>query len=445
MAKRNPNTPDPRRVALLEDFRRTNPDEHSATAISKATGVHKDAVRRWLRSNGVGPTTPADTADAPPANLPKVGISVEGDVYGLVSENPCTLEELLKACNVDLKVWHVARHVVNKWEVGTRNDDGTVRRTPLFQIKAWLERPPGADVIDALRETIEEISAGSTVPKFPPPDGKGDLAIDDPHCLEVSLPDIHIGKLTWAPEVGEHYDLKIAPTRAMQAAHALWAKAQVFPITRILLPLGNDYFNVNNAAGTTAAGTPQDEEGRWKKSFKVGVKLAVELIEFFRGKAVGGIDVMMVPGNHDPERLYYLGCVLEGIYNGSVDVRINNGEKARKYFRFGTTLLGFTHGHGEKHDKLPLIMAAEAAKDWAETTHHEIHLGHLHHKKETLYHTGREFGPVRVRILPSLCPADEWHFTSGYVGAKRAAEAYLWSFKNGYTGHLSWSPAQALT
>jgi hypothetical protein len=299
-----------------------------------------------------------------------------------------------------------------------------------------LERSIELDIASTLRQVVEEIRANPPVAAQPVFTTMG---VDDPHLLEVSLPDIHVGKLTWAPEVGKSYDLKIAPTLAMQAAHNLWSKASVFPIQRILLPLGNDYFNVNNAAGTTAGGTPQDEDGRWKRSFRVGCKLAVELIEFFRGKAADGIDVMIVPGNHDPERIYYLGMYLEGVYGGTTDVRVNNGEKSRKFFRYGTTLLGFTHGHGEKHDKLPLIMAGEASRDWAETTHHEWHLGHLHHSRETRYHTGQEFGPVRVRILPSLCPADEWHFSSGYVGSQRAAEAYLWSYKNGYTGHLSYS------
>ncbi len=419
----------PARLQAFLEHRRNHPDA-KMSSIASAIGASESSVCRMLRAEKKSELG----AIVPPA--PKVGARQANEMCDLVTENPCTLDDLLAACKVDLKVWRVAKHVVNKWEVGARQEDGSVTRTPLFQIKAWLERSIDLDIAATLREVVEEIRAN------PPVKAQVEftsMGLDDPHLLEVSLPDIHVGKLTWAPETGHSYDLKIAPTNAMQAAHTLWQKASVFPIQRILLPLGNDYFNVNNAAGTTAGGTPQDEDGRWKRSFRVGCKLAVEMIEYFRGKTEDGVDVLIVPGNHDPERIYYMGMYLEGVYGSTADVRINNGEKSRKYYRYGTTLLGFTHGHGEKHDKLPLLMAGEAAKDWAETTHHEFHLGHLHHKKETRYHAGQEFGPVRVRILPSLCPADEWHFSSGYVGSKRAAEAYLWSFKHGYTGHLSYS------
>jgi hypothetical protein len=435
---------DPSRLADFLAHRAQFPT-HGVAKIAEGLGISESSVRRMMQAQARGRLggIPAVVTVAPAASsspVPAVGARQTAEACELVTENPCTLEDLLTACKVDRTEWQVARHVINKWEVGAKQENGTVLRTPLFQIKAWLERSAVLDISKALREVIHEIRVSPPVSAqawltVPPP-----TAVDDPHLLEVSMPDIHIGKLTWAPEVGESYDTALAPTIALAAAHNLWAKASVFPIRRILIPLGNDLYNVNNAAGTTAGGTPQDEDGRWKKTFKVGIKLAVDLIEFFRGKTPEGVDVMIVPGNHDPERVYYLGCVLEGIYSKSPDVRINNGEKARKYFRFGQTLLGFTHGQGEKHDKLPLIMAGEAAQDWAQTTHHEWHLGHLHHKKETRYHAGQEFGPVRVRILPSLCPADEWHFNSGYVGSKRAAEAYLWSFKHGYTGHLSYSP-----
>lgn len=430
---------DPARVANFIAYRTRFPD-HGPAKVAEGLGISESSARRMIQAHARGRlVAPAADTVASDSPVPKVGARVTGEACELVTENPCTLEDLLTACKVDRTEWQVARHVINKWEVGAKQEDGSVLRTPLFQIKAWLERSRGLDIAKALREVVQEIRIS------PPVAARvestfSSLGADDPHLLEVSMPDIHIGKLTWAPEVGESYDTALAPTIALTAAHNLWAKASVFPIRRVLLPLGNDLYNVNNAAGTTAGGTPQDEDGRWKKTFKVGIKLAVDLIEFFRGKTPEGVDVMIVPGNHDPERVYYLGCVLEGIYSKTSDVRINNGEKARKYFRFGQTLLGFTHGQGEKHDKLPLIMAGEAAQDWAQTVHHEWHLGHLHHKKETRYHAGQEFGPVRVRILPSLCPADEWHFNSGYVGSKRAAEAYLWSFNHGYTGHLSYSP-----
>jgi len=54
-----------------------------------------------------------------------------------------TLEQLLEACEVDLDVWRVDHHVLNKWETGMKigpKGAETVVVEPLFQVKAWLVR-----------------------------------------------------------------------------------------------------------------------------------------------------------------------------------------------------------------------------------------------------------------------------------------------------------------
>lgn len=356
------------------------------------------------------------------------------------SVNVRTLEDLIRVAKVDLTKWKVERFIENKYEVATKNEaTGDVTVTELWQVKATFIPLSNQGELEALRGVIADLRTAAPAFRYPavvPPK----LKTDDPHLLEISIPDLHLGKLAWGLESGENYDTKIAEKRFHDAVVALWERASVFPVHTVLLPLGNDFFNVNNAAAETAAGTSQVEDGRWQKSFRKGWELMRWGIEYLRERSPGGIDVIMCPGNHDPERLYYAGEVLHALYENSKDVRVNNLPNPRKYFRWGVNLLGFTHGHGEKPDKLPLIMAGECPQDWAQTTHREFHLGHLHHKRETQYHVGNEHNAVRVRILPSLCAADAWHHLSGYVGARKAAEAYLWGKKSGYTGHLSWSP-----
>lgn len=54
--------------------------------------------------------------------------------------NPKSLDELLKVCKVDTDIWKVERHIVNKWEVGAKDENGNIVTTPLYQIKAFLIR-----------------------------------------------------------------------------------------------------------------------------------------------------------------------------------------------------------------------------------------------------------------------------------------------------------------
>jgi hypothetical protein len=147
--------------------------------------------------------------------------------------------------------------------------------------------------------------------------------------------------------------------------------------------------------------------------------------------------VIVVPGNHDRNNALKLGLVLKAHYRMAENVTVNCGPDLRKYVRYGVNLLGFTHGNEEKHSDLPLTMAQEKPTEWATALHKEWHLGHLHKRKETKYTAGDTHQGVVVRILPSLSGTDAWHHMKGYVKGQRAAEAYLWSFDNGYAAHFS--------
>lgn len=51
-----------------------------------------------------------------------------------------TLEQLLAYCDVDLNVWMVESHTLNKWEIGAKTENGEIIVEPLFQVKAYLKR-----------------------------------------------------------------------------------------------------------------------------------------------------------------------------------------------------------------------------------------------------------------------------------------------------------------
>lgn len=153
-------------------------------------------------------------------------------------------------------------------------------------------------------------------------------------------------------------------------------------------------------------------------------------------RLIAPVDVVIIPGNHDTERMFYIGDSIQSWYHNCEEVQVMNESNPRKYYRYGNTLLGFTHGNSEKHQDLPLIMAREMSKDWAEVQFTEWHTGHNHKSKSmTWVDIDESFGTV-VRILPSLSGTDSWHHKKGYVGNTRAAQGYIWGFKTGYKGHF---------
>jgi len=346
-----------------------------------------------------------------------------------------TLEQALAQAEVDLSVWEVERYVVNDWEVGAKlpnpeTGDDELKVEPLRQIKVWLRRivPTIQERIFAgLTERLAAIDHGRHRRTYHP--------VRDPHCLEISLFDVHFGKLAWEPETGNDYDLRIAERLYDRGVSDLLMKARGFPIDEIIFVIGQDFFHINNPEFTTTHGTKQDVDGRLAKIFETGALAVMHAID--RCIEQAPVKVLWIPGNHDAETSWFLAKYLEAWYRNAPSVRVDSGPSQRKYHRYGINLIGFTHGDEEPHRDLPSIMAVERREDWGEVRQCEWHVGHLHKRRETRYLAGDTHVGIGVRILPSLSGIDAWHYRKGYVQTMRIAEAYLWSYTRGYTGHLA--------
>ena len=360
----------------------------------------------------------------------------------LTDERITSLEDLVAFFNVDLRKWRVKKWECSSYEshprmrryditfktkVGYARLDDEHKVVPLYRVWAQLEENTPVILLDETKdEILEEIKNHS--PKYP--------RISYPkidkkkgYLFEVNIFDLHFGKLTWDEETGESFDIKIARELFLTCLGQLMQQAANYPIKRILFPIGNDFFNTDNANNTTFKGTPQDEDTRWKKTFTRGRKLIVEAVD--RLRELAPVDVVVVPGNHDLTRVFYLGDAVECWYNNVPEVAVDNGPKVRKYYRWGKNLIGYTHGSEERVVDLPYIMANEEPKLWAETLYREWHIGDKHHKKEIKWMSTEEFKGVTVRYMRSLTSTDAWHFHKGFVSALRAGEGFIWDEENG--------------
>ena len=351
-----------------------------------------------------------------------------------VSKRVKTLEDLIKETSIDLSEWEVEKHSVNKWEMRVKADDGSAKFEPLFQVKAFLKRKNyGIDINKFRSDLVEDLKKISPVS----PRLSKKTASKEPSILEICIFDLHWGKLAWAEETGDNYDTKIARQRFLNAIQVLLDRTAGFEVERIVFPVGNDFFNSDYAHpfSRTTKGTPQEEDLRWQKTFREGRALILEGIEMMR--AVAPVDVIIVPGNHDFERTFYLGDSLEGWYHNCDDVNIFNSAAARKYYSYGKCLIGYTHGNEEKVNDLPMLMAVEQPEAWANSKYREFHLGHFHSKKDIKYQSTKETSGVVLRWMRSLSGTDSWHAKKGYKGAIQSAEAFVWSKEEGVVGNFS--------
>ena len=411
---------DTSKTAKARAYFRDHPDAPTSDAVT-LFGCAKRTARR-AKFNVTGKVQPqnsngvdslSDEYDGPDRTIVSRSIDIR------------TLDQLLKYCRVDLDEWEVVKHTINMW--GSEAN-------PNFQVKAWLTLI-GQDEL-SIQELVAEFreSAEQHAPKYKKvkhePNESGNAA-------EISIHDLHFGSLCWKPETGHNYDIKIAQRVFGSAIDSLINDIVPYKPERILMPVGSDFFNVNSKLNETVHGTLQDEDCRWQKTFIYGRRMVVKAVDLLR--QIAPVDVYIIGGNHDEERAYYLGDSLWCWYRNCEDVNVENTPTPRKYWQWGSCLVGITHGQAEVKGTLPLLMATESPMMFARAKFREWHTGHLHHRAVKSYDYGTEANGIRERILPSLATTDSWHKKKGY-GGLREAEAFIWNRDQGNIATFKYHP-----
>ena len=364
------------------------------------------------------------------------GFKVDGDRAELVvtvHEPIKTLADLIRVCEIDTDEWDIVSWKANKWDTAAKdNTTQTLVTRPLFQVSATLKRK--TDVTRARRE-IAALLADAKKAIGPRPAPKRRVPSGE-HLLEVAIPDLHIGKLAWSEEtLGANYDHKIAIALYRDALETLIARTAAFRFSRIVIPIGNDFFHSDTKQGTTTKGTPLDNDSRFQKTYLAGRRLMVDAIE--RLRTLAPVTAVMVPGNHDAMSNFCLGDSLDCWYHATPDVTILNAPAPRKYLQHGKVMLMWTHGNAGKLANLPLLMATEHPEMFGATVYREAHTGDKHQLRV------QEHMGVRVRISPALCSSDAWHSENHFVGNQRAAEAFVWSPDEGLVSIATYTVQEA--
>ena len=384
--------------------------------------------------------------------LEKEKIKYKENKYGAeVSGQAYSLPDLLKNANVDLEVWEV-----DTWEIKDEFWDVTMKlnkpsgndkayalhevethQNKLFYIKAKLK--PRKDFTSTKKfrdELLKEIKLHSPVVKLKKyKSGSGNM-------FELPITDIHLGKMAWDVETGtDNYDTKIAFKRVIKATEDLLSRAlQISKFEKILIPINGDLFNSDNnyPYPATTKGTPQQDDLRWQKVFRIGRKLVMQIIE--TAAEIAPVEVIVIQGNHDFQKLFYLGEVLEAKYDNNENITIDNRPRHRKYTQWGDCMIGFVHGSrnqaGEK--RLMALMPQEEPKMWADTKYREWHLGDIHHEKLVQFMSTEDFQGLTMRYLKTIMNNDSWEAGEGYVSMKGMI-SFIWNKEHGLTYSINFN------
>lgn len=256
-------------------------------------------------------------------------------------------------------------------------------------------------------------------------------------CGFINLFDAHIDKISLASETDSNSSIIDNVNRFNLAFDQLLTSIAIAKPEKIIIPVGNDFFNRNSAANTTKKGTPMDYNTRFEDAFEIGLKLIRTCID--KARQVAPVEIVTIKGNHDEDAVFHLGLHLDLIYEDTESVNILRTRHQRKYLKYGLNMFGLAHGDKEKQkiDQLPLIMATEAPQLWADTKYRIFFLGDLHHKIEYKFLRVKDYPGVEVKFLRSVGTSDRWHTDHGYIGVPATAEAYLFSKTKGQIANYS--------
>lgn len=311
---------------------------------------------------------------------------MEGDRRKLTKLLPLKASDLdddsavLTAAGFDPGKWTLTRFVYKAWNFGSKNAEGEQDVAELYACTLYVE-PKLVELTQA-----DIVAAFQSVEPFRVKPRKGGRM-----ALELGIVDAHFGNstLAWYRGALERIIEKITSRHWQQ----------------VIIPVGSDFFHVDNFKNTTSNGTVQSSVD-WPAAVKDGTTFVCAIIE----SALESADEVYVYyeiGNHDESQTWMFAQGLAWKYP---QVRFDLAIAERKVHRFGKVAIGITHGDSRNRKDLDRVFMSEFPA-FASAKVREVHAAHYHHEMSI-----DQFGVV-TRSLSTAARTDKWHREEGFVGA----------------------------
>ena len=240
--------------------------------------------------------------------------------------------------------------------------------------------------------------------------------------VEISISDYHLAKRT----VDGDNDITTRVLRYVSVAQSLIEKVTSnYNVNNIILPISNDYFHTDNYQHQTTNGTPQDTIMDYAEEYELGFAILVDTINMLRQRC-NNVTVVLVQGNHDRTKSFYLAHALDVFFKDALDVEFMREHSVVKGVTLGNTFIGWHHGNCKIED-LPLLFATHPkySHQFGDAVYREVHTGDKHH------YMAKEIKGVRIQQMPSLSGTDRWHLDNNFVHSVRAALALVYDLNLG--------------
>lgn len=257
---------------------------------------------------------------------------------------------------------------------------------------------------DAFRDAVKKLL------KNPEIAGKNNIEIPINTISEslsvYTIGDAHVGMLSWKKETGDDNDLDICERDLITGMSMLVDKSDKTD-EALIVDVG-DWFHADNSSNTTSkSGNSLDVDGRYPKVLEIGLRLAIKLIELALTKH-NKVTWRSAIGNHNEHSAIMMSLFIKAWFRNEPRVEVADTPSMFYYHVFGRNLIGITHGHTVKAERLGEIMSTDCEKIWSDSRYRYWYTGHIHHV------TVKEFPSCVVETFRTLAGKDAWHFSSGY-------------------------------
>ena len=157
--------------------------------------------------------------------------------------------------------------------------------------------------------------------------------------------------------------------------------------------------------------------------YKLLLKNIIQIV--YKLTDIAPVHVIYVGGNHDKITSFTMTEAMYWHFLNNDNVEVDSVFNNRKYIMIGKNLLGFAHGADEKKNII-YCMQNDVPELWGKAKYREFHLSHFHKEKMT-----DEQNEIIFRWISAICGTDSWTYNSGYVGAQKKAQSFIWDDDKG--------------
>lgn len=353
--------------------------------------------------------------------LNKDGSQSSDKLVVMSEENAKDVNFLLQVHGYDTMSWELISARNNIWNVYSKQDGVQTLYSSKIVVKpkseyAWNE--------EDIRKLFDNIKT----------DFKSKISISplqyeqNGNVLVVPIADFHYGLYSDKYSTGNNYNLEIAEELYYHTLNDIVNRVSNRKFEKVLFIVGNDYINADNLSGTTTKGTPQDNSGMWFDIVNRATQLTINGIDILT--KIAPVDVVYVTSNHDLHTMFGIMQTLKAWYRNDKNVTIDDSPMPRKYYKYGKTLLGFSHDLKTK--EALKIMTSESKENWSDCTHMIWMLAHLH--QQMIYD---KQGYLEIMRLPTISGWSRWTNSMGYIQSDKKNKAFIINSDQGIIDELN--------